>query len=87
MCQGYPKEFQIYLDYCRALRFDDCPDYEYLRGLFASLMKRKVGKVNVNGVMSMMTVMTVMTAWCVYGAMTVFMISFTISLISVVYTE
>lgn len=41
LCAGYPDEFKVYLEYCRALRFDDCPDYAYLRRLFRDLMKRK----------------------------------------------
>ncbi|CBK21961.2 uncharacterized protein [Blastocystis hominis] len=41
LCEGYPDELKVYLEYCRALRFDDCPDYAYLRRLFQDLMKRK----------------------------------------------
>lgn len=36
LCKGYPNEFAIYLNYCRSLRFDDKPDYSYLRQLFRS---------------------------------------------------
>lgn len=42
LCQGFPDEFKVYIEYCRALRFDDAPDYHYLRKLFSDLMKRKV---------------------------------------------
>ena len=42
LCQGYDEEFFLYFDYCHSLRFTDTPDYEYLRGLFAGLMQRKV---------------------------------------------
>ena len=43
LCQGYPEEFLFYFDYCHSLAFDETPDYDYLRGLFSSCMKRKVG--------------------------------------------
>ena len=42
LCSGQPDEFKIYIEYCRSLRFEDCPDYKYLRALFCDLMKRKV---------------------------------------------
>ena len=42
LCAGYPDEFKVYLEYCRALRFEDAPNYSYLRQLFSDLMKRKV---------------------------------------------
>lgn len=45
LCTGLPVEFQDYLVYCRGLRFDETPDYAYLRGLFSSLMESK-GFVN-----------------------------------------
>lgn len=34
-------EFATYLNYCRSLRFDDKPDYSYLRQLFRSLFHRQ----------------------------------------------
>jgi hypothetical protein len=34
LCKGFPDEFRIYFEYCRALRFADKPDYSYLRRLF-----------------------------------------------------
>lgn len=37
--QGLPQEFSIYLNYCRELRFDEAPDYMYLRQLFRNLMR------------------------------------------------
>lgn len=37
LCKGYPAEFATYLNYCRQLRFEDRPDYAYLRGLFKDL--------------------------------------------------
>lgn len=40
LCKGYPDEFRIYFEYCRALRFADKPDYSYLRRLFKDLALR-----------------------------------------------
>ncbi|CAH8563340.1 unnamed protein product [Schistosoma guineensis] len=39
LCKGYPAEFQMYLNYCRGLRFDETPDYMYLRQLFRILFR------------------------------------------------
>lgn len=41
LCRNYPPEFATYLRYCRSLRFDDRPDYAYLRGLFRDLYIRE----------------------------------------------
>ncbi|XP_012153153.1 casein kinase I isoform X4 [Megachile rotundata] len=37
LCKGYPVEFASYLRYCRGLRFEERPDYSYLRQLFRTL--------------------------------------------------
>lgn len=36
-----PQEFKFYLQYCRALRFDDTPDYGYLRRLIKDVFYRE----------------------------------------------
>ncbi|XP_057311777.1 casein kinase I-like [Hydractinia symbiolongicarpus] len=41
LCRSYPPEFATYLNYCRALRFDDKPDYSFLRQIFRSLFHRQ----------------------------------------------
>lgn len=41
LCRGFPQEFSIYLNYVRSLRFDDKPDYSYLRKLFRDLFVRE----------------------------------------------
>lgn len=41
LCRGFPHEFGIFLNYTRALRFDDKPDYSYLRKLFRDLFVRE----------------------------------------------
>mmetsp|Transcript_52555 Transcript_52555/g.112398 ORF Transcript_52555/g.112398 Transcript_52555/m.112398 type:complete len:448 (+) Transcript_52555:124-1467(+) len=45
LCKGFPAVFASYLNYCRALRFEDRPDYAYLRRLFKDLFMRE-GFVN-----------------------------------------
>lgn len=37
LCKGNPQEFAIYLNYCRNLKFDEKPDYGFLRKLFKDL--------------------------------------------------
>ncbi|XP_036612870.1 casein kinase I-like [Trichosurus vulpecula] len=39
LCRGFPAEFAMYLNYCRALRFEEAPDYLYLKQLFRALFK------------------------------------------------
>lgn len=41
LCNGAPSEFATYLNYCRSLRFDEKPDYSYLRQLFRNLFHRQ----------------------------------------------
>jgi serine/threonine protein kinase len=38
LCQGFPQEFCDYVNYTRRLKFDEQPDYSYLRDLFKSVM-------------------------------------------------
>jgi casein kinase 1 len=40
LCRGFPDEFITYINYCKALRFEDQPDYVYLRRLFKDLFGR-----------------------------------------------
>ncbi|XP_068154597.1 casein kinase I [Drosophila tropicalis] len=39
LCKGSPAEFSMYLNYCRSLRFEEQPDYMYLRQLFRILFR------------------------------------------------
>ncbi|KAL0077127.1 casein kinase I [Phycomyces blakesleeanus] len=41
LCRNFSSEFSIYLNYTRSLRFDDKPDYSYLRRLFRDLFVRE----------------------------------------------
>ena len=38
LCYGLPDEIVHYLNYCKNLRFEDRPDYDYLRSLFIKLL-------------------------------------------------
>lgn len=37
LCRGLPVEFCSFLKYARSLKFDETPDYSYLRSLFKGL--------------------------------------------------
>ncbi|KAJ3725817.1 CK1/CK1/CK1-G protein kinase [Lentinula raphanica] len=39
LCEGFPEEFGIYLNYVRKLGFEETPDYDFLRELFAKVIK------------------------------------------------
>jgi hypothetical protein len=40
LCRGLPNEFSIYLIYCRNLRFDEEPDYKFLKDIFKELFNK-----------------------------------------------
>lgn len=44
LCRGYPTEFASYFHYCRSLKFDDKPDYAYLKRNFRDLFIREGSK-------------------------------------------
>lgn len=37
VCHGLPTQFETYLNYCKQLRFDEDPDYKFLKSLFKEL--------------------------------------------------
>ena len=39
LCSNIPLEFMIYLNYCRILKYDETPNYNYLKNLFFNLYK------------------------------------------------
>lgn len=41
LCKGFPSEFTVYQNYVRSLKFEDKPDYQYLRKLFRDLFVRE----------------------------------------------
>ena len=40
LCEDAPREFEIYLEYVRSLRFDERPQYVYLQSLFKNVLER-----------------------------------------------
>ena len=48
LCRELPNEFKDYLSYCRGLKFEEEPNYEYLRGLFRQLASTL--KIELDGV-------------------------------------
>ncbi|KDQ08731.1 hypothetical protein BOTBODRAFT_118283 [Botryobasidium botryosum FD-172 SS1] len=47
LCEGFPEEFSIYLNYVRKLGFEESPDYDFLRELFTKVLKNS-GEVEDN---------------------------------------
>ena len=43
ICEGMPNEMNIYMNYVNNLKYEECPDYEYLRKLFWNVLK-KIGE-------------------------------------------
>lgn len=41
LCEGLPKEFEMYFEHVRFLRFDQNADYIFLRGIFRNLFLRE----------------------------------------------
>ncbi|KAK2984597.1 hypothetical protein RJ640_029103, partial [Escallonia rubra] len=41
LCRSFPTEFASFFHYCRSLRFEDKPDYSYLKRLFRDLFIRE----------------------------------------------
>ncbi|XWS68632.1 hypothetical protein CRYUN_Cryun04dG0107500 [Craigia yunnanensis] len=42
LCKPHPVEFASYFHYCRSLKFDQRPDYGFLKRLFRDLFIRKL---------------------------------------------
>ena len=40
LCSGFPSEFATYINYTRKLTFEQDPDYDYLKGLFKTIMEK-----------------------------------------------
>ena len=41
LCQGFPKQYENYLDYCKNLGYEQEPDYAYLKSLFEDILKEE----------------------------------------------
>ena len=46
LCKGLPKEMIEYMKYAKKLEFEQDPDYNYLRSLFSSILKKLHGDPN-----------------------------------------
>lgn len=46
ICKDLPIEFEYYLNYVRNLKFDEAPNYEYLKGLFKSIINTRLQQIN-----------------------------------------
>ena len=46
LCEGIPREFYLYMKYCRLLRFLQTPDYDLLRNLFIVLFRNERYKLD-----------------------------------------
>ena len=42
LCKGFPKEYEDYVEYTRNLKYEEDPDYDYLKNLFKSILKEDV---------------------------------------------
>jgi len=40
LCRGFYREYNLYLEYCMKLKYDETPDYSYLRKLFRDVFDR-----------------------------------------------
>ena len=40
LCFGFPNEFEIFIDYCRNLKYEEEPQYFYLENLFLNVLKK-----------------------------------------------
>ena len=45
LCKDLPEEFNIFIKYVRNLKFEQKPDYFYLKGLFISVLSRNEQKM------------------------------------------
>ena len=47
LCNGLPNEFLHYLNYCKNLKFEERPDYDFLKGLFGKLLGLVITNFNL----------------------------------------
>ena len=40
LCQGLPQQFREYLEYTRSLEYETDPDYDYMKNLFLTVLKK-----------------------------------------------
>ena len=42
LCKGFPKEYEDYVGYTRKLKYEEDPNYDYLKNLFNSILKEDI---------------------------------------------
>ena len=47
LCFNLPDEIGVFLNYCKSLRFEDQPDYDYMRSLFIELLGNFLNNVGI----------------------------------------
>ena len=47
LCNSLPNEFVHYLNYCKNLKFEERPDYDFLKGLFGRLLGLVITNFNI----------------------------------------
>ena len=48
LCDGLPSEFTEYIKYVTKLKFEEEPDYKYIKGLFVNVLNREGFKNDLN---------------------------------------
>ena len=48
LCQGFPEEFITFIQYARDLKFEDRPDYSYLKNLLRQMCEKNQLSFNYN---------------------------------------
>jgi casein kinase 1 len=48
LCKSLPEEFATFLRYCRSLRYEEMPNYKFLRGLLRDLMQKESLEYDLN---------------------------------------
>ena len=48
LCQGFPDEFKTFIQYARDLKFEDRPDYSYLKNLLRQICEKNQLSFNYN---------------------------------------
>ena len=68
LCSGLPNEFLHYMNYCKNLKFEERPDYDFLKGLFVKLLGLVVTnfKLQPNEIIFDWCFKDVETVWKIY---------------------
>ena len=48
LCQGFPDEFKTFIQYARDLKFEDRPDYSYLKNILRQICEKNQLTFNYN---------------------------------------